>query len=511
MYFCLFHGLGVLGLVGPDEPRYAAIALEMSQSGDWVTPRLHGTPWFEKPILYYWSAAAAFRFLGVSEFTARLPSALAAVMAALVLAWTARRFYGSETAHCVLLILPACVACVGFGRAATTDMLFAAALTAAMCSAMQIFFAELPSTRMPRCFVLFGASLGIAALAKGPAAIVLAGGSFALWIVFTRRWRDALRALHPVGIAAFAVVAAPWYVLCALRNPEFFGTFFVAHNVERFLTPVFRHEQPWWFFGPILMLGLLPWTVLLALPLRDAVELFRRRAWSNSPALFAACWVIFPVVFFSLSRSKLPGYALPAIAPLVFLIARGATRSSNGLPRAHRAALCAVGGTFVAVAMSATYWLTRLPPESPVGAENIRLLVLIVGSLGAGIAVLGLYGRLTATRQASALLIALMVASFNWFYIPALDAHLSPRATAELLRPASGGNEAAVHELHRAWHYGLNFYQRRALPEWTPQMPPETLIVASDAGIQNLLERGYRVMVVKRVAERATVVRAVKD
>src|SRR5215467_11551716 len=117
---CTFSQLGVVGLVGPDEPRYAWIARDMAETGDWVTPRLYGKPWFEKPILYYWMAAAAFRLFGVGEAAARFPSAASALLATLALAWLAGRLYGAETARWLLLLLPTTVGMIGFSHAAST-------------------------------------------------------------------------------------------------------------------------------------------------------------------------------------------------------------------------------------------------------------------------------------------------------------------------------------------------------------------------------------------------------
>jgi len=128
LYVCFFSRLSALGFVGPDEPRYANVARAMLGSGDWVTPRLNGQPWLEKPALYYWAAAAAFRIFGVNEFAARLPSALAATLATLGLAWPALRLYGGKTAWYVLLLLPTSAGMFGFARAATTDMLFSSTL-----------------------------------------------------------------------------------------------------------------------------------------------------------------------------------------------------------------------------------------------------------------------------------------------------------------------------------------------------------------------------------------------
>ena len=150
-----FSGLGAFGLVGPDEPRYAAIARAMAETHDWVTPRLWGTPWFEKPVLYYWAAGIAMRIFGVSEFAARLPSALAALLAVFAVTWTALRSYGVGAAWYSLLMLPTSVAMIGFSRAASPDMLFAGLLTAAMAVASEMLQKPRPGPILRIAFGFF--------------------------------------------------------------------------------------------------------------------------------------------------------------------------------------------------------------------------------------------------------------------------------------------------------------------------------------------------------------------
>ncbi|MGC2765714.1 MAG: phospholipid carrier-dependent glycosyltransferase, partial [Candidatus Acidiferrum sp.] len=266
LYICYFHNLGALGLVGPDEPRYAWIARDMAETGDWVTPRLYGQPWFEKPVLYYWAAALSFKVFGVSEVAARLPSAVAALLATVALAWLAWRVRSADTARWLLLLLPTTVGMIGFSHAAATDMPFTAMLTIAMVSAARLlgvdpsasFISFTSSTSFTSFF--FGVFLGLGALAKGPAAIVLSGGAILLWTAFTKRWRDALRCLHPIAIASFCLTALPWYILCAHRNPDFFHVFIIEHNFKRYLTPEFHHIQSLWFYIPIILVAVCPWT-----------------------------------------------------------------------------------------------------------------------------------------------------------------------------------------------------------------------------------------------------------
>ena len=172
------------------------------------------------------------------------------------------------------LIFSTSVAAIGFARAAGPDMLFSAALTVAMASgaivlsrrgALRSENDNRASTGPSDHFALavFGASLGLAVLAKGPAGVVLAAGAIGIWAIATSQWRSALRLAHPIAIIAFCVVALPWYVLCAARNPDFIHIFIFQHNFERYLTPIFQHRQPFWYFVPILLLGLLPWTACL--------------------------------------------------------------------------------------------------------------------------------------------------------------------------------------------------------------------------------------------------------
>ena len=496
LYLCFFSRLSALGFVGPDEPRYANVARAMLESGDWVTPRLNGQPWFEKPALYYWAAAAAFRIFGVNEFAARLPSALAATLATLGLAWLALRLDGRKTAWYVLLLLPTAVGMFGFARAATTDMLFSATLALSLAAAAWALWgapAEAAGAPSPRYSILaaFGALLGAATLAKGPVAIVLAAGSVGLWALASKRWRDAFRLAHPLAITAFGVVALPWYMLCAARNPGFVRSFLFQHNVERFLTPVFRHEQPVWFFAPILLLGLAPWTVLLYGPARDGVSLCREKRWANSPGLFIACWAIFPVLFFSLSESKLPGYVLPAIPPLILLMARSLARSVAERSALAARLLAGAGVTWVALGLSANHWLKRLPPET--GLASIRdasswVLAAVVG--GILVAVLGMARKPVAALFVCVLLTAGMVVAINGYALPRLDAHLSPRRTADAL---AGMQEPLYgYRLSRSQQYGLDFYLRRELPAWTPETPRPAWVLTSDEGIADFRRMGLQ-------------------
>jgi 4-amino-4-deoxy-L-arabinose transferase-like glycosyltransferase len=469
LYVCLFSGLGALGLVGPDEPRYAAIARAMAETHDWVTPRLWGTPWFEKPVLYYWTAGIAMRLFGVSEFAARLPSALAALLAVVAVAWTALRSYGLGAAWYSLLMLPTSVAMIGFSRAASPDMLFAGLLTAAMAVASEMLQKPRPGPLL-RC--AFGFFLGAAVLAKGPAAVILAGGATLLWAAISRQWRAPFRFLHPLIIAVFCATALPWYVLCALRNPDFLRVFIWQHNFERYLTPIFEHRQPFWFFGVVIVAAIVPWLPFIISSVASTISGLKSIERMNSPVVFIGCWALFTLLFFSMSQSKLPGYILPAIPAAVLLLCASTAKLAQQESRLLSWMTAGVGlifptGTGIALAE----WTYAPKIEFMLHAEIVRGLQI---TLAAAIAFGGLIVGYSIRRKINE---AIFVAAFatgvlillaNRFILPGTDRIVSARPAGTYVSHKLPPDEVAVYQLPRGYEYGLNYYFNAALSEWTP-------------------------------------------
>jgi 4-amino-4-deoxy-L-arabinose transferase-like glycosyltransferase len=505
----LFTGLAAIGLVGPDEPRYAWIARAMAQSGDWVTPRLYGQPWFEKPILYYWFAAIGFRLFRSAELAARLPSAIAALIASLSMAWLALKHYGEETAWDVLLIFSTTIAVLAFARAATPDMLFAASLAVAMAFAagtlrdQGILRALAPPSTTFRSgltgIILFGGALGAATLAKGPAALVLAGGSIGLWAICTRQWRAALRLAHPAAIAAFVIVATPWYAICSSRNPEFLRTFLFLHNFQRYLTPVFQHRQPFWFFGPILSIALLPWTGLLVLVAAEGLRLTATKGRSDSPGLFFACWAIFPVVFFSFSQSKLPGYILPAVPPLALLCAVALERRIEANRADRPWILVGLAATVLALYLIAPIVANRFLPDL-MNIQNWHARGRIIQCYGiliflASLLFLAVRSPRLALSSicASALFLSLMVNDTLRIAEVRSDDQFSARrvAASHQLRPTYNSAPIELYRVHRNWEYGLNFYLGHQLPEWSPDVRGPAVVFTSPAGLKELERQAF--------------------
>jgi 4-amino-4-deoxy-L-arabinose transferase-like glycosyltransferase len=519
LYVCYFSHLGAIGFVGPDEPRYAWIARDMAETGDWVTPRLYGKPWFEKPPLLYWGAALSFKLFGVSEATARLPSAVSALLATLALAWLALRLYGAETARWLLLFLPTTVGMIGFSHAAATDMPFSGMLTIAMVAAAVVVGlgsetngsvvgdvaaggALRPSsgqaspspTKAWLALVSFGFFLGLAVLAKGPAGIILCGGSIFSWALFTKRWRHAFRLFHPAAIAAFCVTALPWYILCARRNPDFFRVFIIEHNFKRYLTPEFQHIQPFWYYGPILLAAFLPWTLGFLGWCFEKDQADEQSAPDKSRASFFLSFGLVPLLFFSISRSKLPGYILPAMGPLGCLLAERVTKALRRNDLRKRL----IGFLFALTSLGLAIAVERFASHRILGQDilpapwttGVWLPLLVAALVGAVLA-----GTHRSAVAICALQIGVLLAIFElggglvW-----MDPQVSARGVIEAAQvtmesAALGG--LFVYDLPRGINYGLNFYFHRELPQWTPEVQAQGLVFTSLKDEKQLKAIGY--------------------
>ena len=509
LYVCYFSHLGAFGFIGPDEPRYAWIARDMAETGDWVTPRLYGKPWFEKPVFYYWSAALCFKLFGVNETSARLPSAICALLATLALAWLALRVGGWSSARWVLLLLPSTVGMIGFSHAASTDMPFSAALSIAMvCAAVALgvvsseeLFPEdsregqnlvrRAKKNVYLSLALFGFFLGTAVLAKGPAGLILAGGAILLWAASTKHWHEALRLFHPIAIAPFFLTCLPWYGWCAHRNPEFFRVFIIEHNFKRYLTPEFQHIQPFWYYVPITIIALLPWLFWLVwFAVREPSK--SESTAERSQILFVTAWGVFPILFFSLSKSKLPGYILPAVLPLGFLLSVAGARA---LKSRHAFGRFVLGLTGALLFVSPSWiFFSNAHVRGPL--VSLYVIVAAVGGLiVTGAAVL----RQTRAGLTFCVVLVLFLLNLVYVSISKLDPLLSARSCAGQIGMERAANTYSF-KLQRSWQYQLNFYLRREIPEWSPNVAGEAVVVT---GAKNLEELEKSAQVIAVVSEQS--------
>jgi 4-amino-4-deoxy-L-arabinose transferase-like glycosyltransferase len=320
---------GVVPLFEPDEGRYGEIPREMLASHDFVTPRLNGVLYFEKPPLYYWTVAASMAVLGPTELAVRLPGKLAAVAMVLLAVAFARRRWGTRTGLLAGLILATSILLVALARIALIDPMLSAALTAATFAFASFAEGDAAgdSRRARRALYAFHAACAAAVLLKGLVGVVLPGGAIVVWTLVTGRWRTLARVFLPGPVLLFCVLAVPWHVAMALRHPDFLQFYFVHEHFQRFATTEHRRAGPPVYFIPVLLAGFLPWTGFFG-RFREAWPGFTRGAWrARSTEAFLWIWALLVFAFFSASKSKLIPYVLPIWPALSVLLALGIERA----------------------------------------------------------------------------------------------------------------------------------------------------------------------------------------
>lgn len=315
----LFVGIDNMerALANPDEGRYSEISREMAVSGDWVTPRLNGIKYFEKPPLQYWAGAASFSLFGAGEFPARLYTALCGLLCIVAVGYTARKLAGSAAAYGAVAVLLSSPYFLGLGGIVTLDMGLTAWTTVSVCAFL--LAAAGPPAEQRWWMRLAWAGMALAVLSKGLIGIVFPAAIVFLHCLIHRDWRLLARLEWLAGGAIFLAIAAPWFVLVSLANPEFPEFFFIHEHFQRFLTKTHRREEPVWFFVPILLIAVLPWAVSLLPAVRDSWRLEASRdafPWRR----FALLWSGFILLFFSASGSKLPAYLLPVVPVLALVL-----------------------------------------------------------------------------------------------------------------------------------------------------------------------------------------------
>lgn len=495
--FLFFYGLGAFGLLGADEPRYAQVAREMLDRSDWVTPTLQGKPWLEKPALYYWQAMLSFRVGGITDQAARLPAAFDAAMLVAAIFFFLRRFRrGSELDGA--LITAGCAAVIGFARAAATDMPLAATFAIALLG----WYAWYESrTRIYlSAFYIF---LALATLAKGPVAPALAAIIIFLFVAVKRDLRAIPRTLWIPGVVLYLAVMLPWYIAVQVRNPEFFRVFVLEHNLARFSQDVYHHRQPFWFYLPVFLLAMMPWTLVLILALAERARLIwseGKEAFSSpedSWQLFLLVWMLVPILFFSASQSKLPGYILPAVPAGALLVAEylGGRRGEAGsnddkrlspLFAAAHGVLC---GLLVFAALSAAS--IAISHHFPRGTGSyVAAVIAVLSAIGITAAVLSraglrLISRITTFAVALSVFLILLRAA------PVIDATQSARPIAETIQAFSRESvPIALYHINRVQEYGLEFYLNRPAEKYEEgNIPAADHVLVAAQGTQSQVAR----------------------
>jgi len=523
MIFFLLYGVtpwlggAGMGLVGADEPRYAQIAHEMLQKlnqahtlreqlSACVTPYLYGRPWLEKPALYYWRAMYVFKDFGVYDWAARLPSVSFALWLVGLTYLHMRRFRPGGHLDAAL-ITAACVGIVGFSRGASTDMQLAAPLSIGLLG----WYAWYETKSKFWLFDIYFFT-AVATLAKGPVApflVLLIVGCFA---ALRREWWIFWKSLWWPGIVLYFAIVLPWFIAVQHQNPTFFQEFFLEHNLERFATNRYQHQQPVWYYLVVVLLATMPWTVIAMRATFDGVRMAAlewriRHARAGSAAAtrigvsqpgdafpeFLVLWALLPILFFSCSQSKLPGYILPSLPPITILTGDFLFRSRvRGLARwvllGHALLVGVVTAAVLLLPWFVAHGLRTMPPAHAAGVAGIcglsaAVLILLVVQRW------GVQKLRTATCGVMVLLLLFLYGVGPFFGIPGvaaskrtialLDRTYSARPLAERLATIVPANETvAVFRVRRDMEYGLAFYRNHEVANYDEVgVPPEEHIL----------------------------------
>lgn len=355
------YRLGAPGLMDPDEGRYAEIAREILALKDWLIPHLNLLPYLEKPPLVYWLTALSFGGLGETELAARLPAAVSALAGLFLTYGLGRAFWGPGAGFLSAVVLATCLGYVALGRILTLDMTFSLFLNLAVGLGYLALSREGPGL-WPWAYL----ALGLAVLTKGPVAVVLAGLIWLLWVLYRKLPLKSL--VSPGGWLILGALSLPWFAWVGWRYPDFFRFFLLEHHLGRFLTPAI-HPEPFYYYGPIILGLMLPWSFLLPWVLACRGRLPE----PNPHRSFLLLWAAAVLVFFSLSRGKLVPYILPALLPLALLLGEalagllGPGRRFLFADRGLKISLLvwAVAGLGLAVVY---FW-----PPAPVARELVKL------------------------------------------------------------------------------------------------------------------------------------------
>lgn len=357
--------LGSRRLINPDEGRYAEIAREMLVSGDWVTPRLNGIKYFEKPPLQYWMTAGAYKVFGESEFAARLWAGLTGFAGILLAGWVGARLFSRAAGAMAAIIMASSLLYLVIGHINTLDMSLSFFLELSLCSFLLAQRSAAQSIEERNWMLLAWTAAALAFLSKGLVALVLPSLTLLVYSVFTREY-SAWKRLHVAkGLALFLLLSLPWLIAVARANPEFLHFFFLHEQFERFLVDAHDRDGPWWYFLPVMMLGCLPWSFVGLFQFKAAWR-FDARADGVQIRRFLLLWIVVVVGFFSLSHSKLPPYIVPIIPMFALLLGDAFTRLPAKIVRIH---LLVMGAILGALSL-----IIALLPDTIAGARSVHVV-----------------------------------------------------------------------------------------------------------------------------------------
>jgi 4-amino-4-deoxy-L-arabinose transferase-like glycosyltransferase len=468
---CLFFTfmLGNRALSVPDEGRYVEIPREMVATGDYLTPRLNGVKYFEKPVLFYWLEAFSIKLFGLDEFTLRLWPALFGLSGCLAVAGSGARLYGRLAGLLSAAILATSLLYYGMSRAIILDMPVSILLTIAL---LFFLFGSRQAVGLKRMLTFYGfyAFAALAVLTKGLIGIIIPAMVIGAWILLLNDWRMLKLLYLPSGLALFLLIATPWHIMVGSANPEFFHFYFVQEHFQRYLTKMHGRYQPPWFFIPIVLFGLFPWSAFLFQAIKHSLPATWRDRHEHREALFLMLWAGLVFLFFSASSSKLVPYILPIFPPLALLIGRylAAAWDSRDFPglrpgySAYLAIALLLAGTLLALPL---VW--QSPDALVLG--NYRFSLALVMAIGAALSWALAYYR--GFQQA---FIALLVTSALFLTVvnaaaPLVDTKSTKPLAAALKERLKPGDEVASYQIY---YQDLPVYLERRITvvDWSGEL-----------------------------------------
>ena len=389
-----FAGLGSPAITDSDEAFYAESAREMVESGDWLTPHFNYSYRFEKPILYYWLSASAYLVAGVGETTARLPSALAGLGLTLLAFVSARRWYDVSTGFLAGIITASSFGYVAMARQALPDLTLAFFVTLAVWAALVACREPSIGEEEPTCnsrnrtawVALSAVGVAGAILTKGPVGIVLPLLVVGPLLALNHCTGRARASVRMTDLALFAIIvlalAAPWFVRMALvHGPEYLDRFFIAENFDRFATPRYNDPRPFWYYVPIVVGGMLPWSPFMLLWLPSIARGSLRGLSGCTNTIRFGWWAAAPLLFYSLSVGKQPRYILPILPPLAVLLAHAIRSRSVGCDRDHLLSVCTgIAGGLLCLFAGLVYRAAPLFVEwAPAWTTGVSVVIGLAG------------------------------------------------------------------------------------------------------------------------------------
>ncbi|MDR2795060.1 MAG: glycosyltransferase family 39 protein [Holosporaceae bacterium] len=407
------YDMGIRPFADPDEGRYVEIPREMVVTGDYVTPRLNGLKYFEKPALFYWMQAASQKIFGLHEVSMRLWTVVFAVLGCLMLCFVGSSCYSNTVGVTSAGILATSLIYYAHSRLIITDLVLSVFMGGTLWCFFTAFVGEKASPQRQKIMVVGMYMLSaLACLTKGLVGIVLPAFVAFLWILFTKNWKKIPQMLYWPGIFAFLLIFLPWHICVMEQNGDFFHFYFVVEHFLRYTTTMHDRYQPIWFFLPVLLLGFAPWTGFSLVAIKNAALAVWKKKQTSTENIFFLCWIGGVLGFFSFSGSKLIPYILPLLQPLALITGMCVVKSIES--RNSDLRIGALVNIFLFALMAVAYFFLKSTIANILQNPDVVVLLRVFAAMALAAAIMLLamaYPAYSKISPINALLVFLFLAA----------------------------------------------------------------------------------------------------